>query len=541
MILPANLDDKVPVRCNTSDVLIHGNIRFSRSLPLPWLQLSESVLDEPVMIVGGGPSVRAFLPAIKAQQQAGWKVCALNGAMTMLAEIGVKPDYFVMLDARLVNVKFLYGANAEHYLIASQCHPAVFEVLEGENVTLWHPNFPGIKDIIGDTTCALIGGGTTVGLQAMSIMYVIGHRQIHLYGFDSSYSNGMGHAYPQPANDGERTEEYFVGGKSFTAASWMVRQVMEFQSTAAQLAHAGCEIAVHGFGLLPEMARQLTLPDTDTLDAVYDLSLSPASWDFIPWLVRAEMARKRSGFKKLAVSFLPGPKNGFRDDPLPDYDKRQILENVMRPAIALIGAVEGKATAGWRSGYTVNQIVEDSNKGEAVPVFSAPQWARDKIAAQLKNRTPVVIVLREAQHWPKRNSNMADWLKFAAELGDVIFVRDTAKADEPLEGFHTHPEASRDINVRLALYEHASVVMGVNNGPMTILEFMNVPFLQFKKTVPDYPPSAREWIEKFIGIPFGGQHPWHNAKQRIVWADDTYAAIKQAYIDLHRQPLAATG
>ena len=40
MIVPSNLDDTIPVVCNTEDHEIFGNITAAVALDLPWLQLS---------------------------------------------------------------------------------------------------------------------------------------------------------------------------------------------------------------------------------------------------------------------------------------------------------------------------------------------------------------------------------------------------------------------------------------------------------------------------------------------------------------------
>ena len=53
-----------------------------------------------------------------------------------------------------------------------------------------------------DKPVHLIGGGTTVGLLAMSLAFLRGFRKIHLYGFDSCYRGDEHHAYAQNLNDG---------------------------------------------------------------------------------------------------------------------------------------------------------------------------------------------------------------------------------------------------------------------------------------------------------------------------------------------------
>lgn len=256
MIIPSNLDEMFPAVCNTEDGEIWANVRHACSLDLPWLQVSD-VCEGVAVIVGGGPSLRSTLPIVRAQKAAGAKLFAINGTMRFLSEQGIEADYFVMLDARAGNLRFIDHRPNVEYLIASQCAPSAFELLKGENVTLWHPNYPGVQEIIGERLCALIGGGTTVGLQAMSIAYAKGFRQIHLHGFDSSYAEGDGHAYKQDLNDADEAEEYRVGRQKFMAAPWMLRQAVEFQGAVAQLANDGTEVHVHGSGLLPAIAHEI--------------------------------------------------------------------------------------------------------------------------------------------------------------------------------------------------------------------------------------------------------------------------------------------
>lgn len=257
MILPSNLDDCIPIVCNTADSELLANVRVATALNLPWLQLEDGRLEK-VLIVGGGPSVKAFLPTIIFLAQAGAKVMAVNGAMKMLNSVGCDVDYFVLLDARQESVDFLSG-DANEYLIAAQCPPEAFNAVQGKRTVLWHPNVRGVAEIVGDRECILIAGGNTVGLQAMSISYAMGFRDIHLYGFDSSYANGEGHAYRQHQNDQDEPEEYTVNGKTFLAAPWMARQAIEFQTSAKQLADGDATITVHGTGLLPEIAKAMTI------------------------------------------------------------------------------------------------------------------------------------------------------------------------------------------------------------------------------------------------------------------------------------------
>ena len=261
MIRSSNLDETIPIVCNTRDSEIFANVKAAVSRDLPVLHVSDPH-DRVAVIVGGGPSLKRQLAHLDAHKAQGHEIFTLNGTMGALHSAGIRSDYYVMLDARPVNLPFLDHLEADHFLIASQCAPAAFDKLTGEDVTLWHPNYPGLAEYIGDDDCALIGGGTTVGLQAISIAYAMGYRQIHIYGFDSSYSGDEGHAYVQHQNDNDPRAEYWVAGEKFIAAPWMARQAMEFQEASRQLADGDAELYVHGDGLLPAIAKRMSAPLT---------------------------------------------------------------------------------------------------------------------------------------------------------------------------------------------------------------------------------------------------------------------------------------
>lgn len=254
MIAPENLDEIIPITCNAGDDVVRDNVLVACTLDLPWLEMADPH-GRAAIVVGGGPSMRQLRPTIKALQQNGGDLFATNGVLPTLAEVDVVADYHVLLDARPENARFVTGPEARHYLVASQCHPSLFQLISGRPATIWHPAYPEIDDWIGHREAVLIGGGTTVGLQAMSLAYALGYRKLHLFGFDSSYSGaGEGHAYRQDLNDADEREEFRVGDRKFIAAPWMVRQAVEYQTAATQLIDGGAEIYVHGSGLLPTVA-----------------------------------------------------------------------------------------------------------------------------------------------------------------------------------------------------------------------------------------------------------------------------------------------
>jgi uncharacterized Rossmann fold enzyme len=247
--------------CNTDTERLTKNVRSAIDRLIPWLKLQEPHAGH-VAIIGGGPSMADKFGEIAWRKSMGQQVWALNGTASYLRERGIIPDAHVIVDARPENAAFLDGAASDtmHYL-ASQCDPEVFKA--AERVTLWHAHSPGMVEMLtGLQETSLVGGGSTVGLQALVIAYILGYRKIHLYGFDSSYREDEHHAYPQGLNANEVTVNALVGDRTFKAAPWMVQQAEEFMTTAAELERDGTVITVHGDGLLPYMANELPRPMT---------------------------------------------------------------------------------------------------------------------------------------------------------------------------------------------------------------------------------------------------------------------------------------
>lgn len=258
----------------------------------------------------------------------------------------------------------------------------------------------------------------------------------------------------------------------------------------------------------------------------YNLANGPLGFDFLIWLVDAEMTRRAAGAPApLKVAFY----KGLDAEKRMQHDNREMWENkVFRPCIDLIGAVyDERALYGHNKHLFVSRdIVKMAQEGQEVPKlkskgnYDLPEGA-------------VTITLRESEQWPHRNSNLNEWKKFARELKDrVIFVRDTSQAYGPIDGFETCPLASTNLDARMALYERSKVNLFVSNGPAALALFSDKPWLQFVQTEPDsshYTPNTRKFWKESAGIEVGSQYPWSSPNQRMVWEKDTYENIKSAY------------
>lgn len=248
---------KMPVmtqEVNTKSSIVIDNIKHSSRLDIPWLDVVKEHKDIAV-IVGGGPSLKSTLHEIRALVAKGATVFALNGAAKHLICEGIPVHHQIILDARKENASFIVPV--ESYYIASTCAPELFEGLQ--NVTLFHPHVLNISEYLPENgkPLHLIGGGSSIGMIAPPLVYTQGHREMHFFGYDSSYKDGEHHAYPQSLNDNEVTVDVVCSGKTFKCAAWMVTQAEEFQKLATNLAELGCEIMVHGSGLIPHIAWQM--------------------------------------------------------------------------------------------------------------------------------------------------------------------------------------------------------------------------------------------------------------------------------------------
>ncbi len=299
--------------------------------------------------------------------------------------------------------------------------------------------------------------------------------------------------------------------------------------------------------------------------ACYNAAAWSLGFDFLVWLIDAEMYRLRhNGPAPLRVGFWFGTK------PETDlnYDKRLFwYENVFRPALALIGAVEDEAAIGGRRSavLTSRPICQAARDGEAVPRFKAPDFSRKCVANVPCNsaacqalgacayddppaydpdrpyvdQPPVTITLREAGNWEHRNSDLSAWYRFALNLrafGErVVFIRDTAKAFEPIAGFETAPEASLDLGARMAMYQSARANLFVANGPATLAIYSDRPWLMFVPVEPEdspYLPNRASFWSEQQGVAVGEQYPWSLPSQRLIWERASYDAICRAWAEL---------
>ena len=174
---------KITGQCVADDDTLFAHMDAAIARGYPQVVHNQHAHAGPILLVASAPSVTGQLELIKKMQAAGAPVVAIKGAHDWLIDNGVIPDYALAIDPQEHRIAFYKPHKAVRYMIASQCHPAMFDNLEGCDVTIWHPYIT--KGQNRPTNVMLIGGGTTSGLRAISLFYVRGYRQFELFGFDS--------------------------------------------------------------------------------------------------------------------------------------------------------------------------------------------------------------------------------------------------------------------------------------------------------------------------------------------------------------------
>jgi len=527
---------KVEVDCNTPDVRLFDNVAKNATRGLDEVCIAKPSAT-PALIVGGGPSIADELPKIRDMQARGWPVFALNNAAKFLHDFGIMPDYQIILDAREANVGFI-GPHARHLLLASQCAPIMFDRAAeiGIPVTLWHPLIEGLGQHIPNKRACFIGGGTTVGLSGLCLVHTLGHREIHLFGYDSSHRFNKGHAYDQPMNATDEVVTVSVNSRRFQASITMAAQVAKFKELAAHLSELGTSLHLYGDGLLQTVWREMQRRASQrVLSAVYDLGSSPPTYDFISFLGEAEKARIEGGFDVLDVYFQPGPMRGFRDDALPPSpEKREcMLHRICVPACRLLPSVRHVAILREREPVEGDVFPKEwaidvpiSHYGtqhfrSALPCLRATDWARAKVGKDFAGKY-VTITVRESEYWPQRNSNLVAWAQVADWLRgrgyEVVWVPDTESHGRG------YAPAAFDIDIRMALYEGAALNLGVSNGPMALFLYSSVPYILFRLLDETTPATTAAFWRKC------GVEPGTNLTRNgvCVWEPDDYEVIVNA-------------
>ncbi len=280
--------------------------------------------------------------------------------------------------------------------------------------------------------------------------------------------------------------------------------------------------------------------------ALYDMSMCPASYDFLTFCIVAK-AQCKAMNEKCHVIFKQDFSKPNRK-PYPVKEKMFRMSHVLFPICTAMGlsySTEGsmevfpniEESQMLRSKDCPYQLLQILNQYKETPLeWPQPSERAKEMVRKEFPEPPVVITLRET-YTEGRNSNLNEWLAFGDyvyESNEIVFVRDTSKwnellPDEEFSLLSTFPIASIDLDIRLALYQHAKINFSVGGGPTILLHCsQEIPYRTFKMLYEGYKSSASEFLTK-MGFPSGSQFPWHTKDQKVIWEDDTFENLKHEY------------
>lgn len=265
---------------NTDDETILANIRSSIRRGHQQVRPYPENGDR-IVLVGGGPSLASTLPELRQLIFEGAKLVTVNGAYQWCIDHNLHPKTQIVMDARASNARFVEPAVPHcNYLLASQCHPAIWDAVEGrERVRIFHAatgGADGIKTLLDDYYLGQwigIGGGTTVATRAIWLMRTLGYLRFDLFGVDCCWMDKVHHAYAQPENNRDKRIPFKVRpagreepSRIFHCAPWHVKQLEDFLQEI-RINHSRFLLNVHGDGLLAYVLQDLA-GDEMTLEQI---------------------------------------------------------------------------------------------------------------------------------------------------------------------------------------------------------------------------------------------------------------------------------
>ena len=246
--------------CLISDETVRDHQKSCLNRELPELT-GRPEHDGVAVIIGGSPSLDWYLDDIRSLMADGAQTFAVNGAYKHLLSQGIVPGVCVLADGLPEVAGYVRGHHpGTRFLVASQCHPDVFDALEGADVTVWHcwngaDNEEHLKRLLTERygqAWVIVAGGTTVALRCLNIGHLCGYRTFRMYGVDSSFLNGRTHAYDMPEQP--TTFPLFCAGRTFHATGGMAEQANLFGRFYRTL-FWDCDIRAYGPGLIPHICR----------------------------------------------------------------------------------------------------------------------------------------------------------------------------------------------------------------------------------------------------------------------------------------------
>jgi len=228
-----------------------------------------------MVYIGGGPSIRQFLPEIKGRcESEQYDVYTSNMTCGWLLSQGVRPNIHIIVDPKqrkVHDLDYLDEHEPVELLLGMQCHPDLFDRAKekGAKVRKFLATSVTGEDGKSDREAALaactpedptflgIGGGSMCGTRMIYLAAAMGYRTIEFYGVDGSIEKREDnvvncYAYNKPRGEHVLETELASGRKFFTTMT-LARQGEELVALRDRL--PGLNVKFHGDTLMAEQNR----------------------------------------------------------------------------------------------------------------------------------------------------------------------------------------------------------------------------------------------------------------------------------------------
>lgn len=211
-----------------------------------------------VAVVGGGPSASEHADDIFAHET----IIACGSAHQFFVDHvchkkqGRAPDFATSCDGHPSAKKYVqYQFPHTTYLLATNCEPALFDLLRCRNVMTWLNHAAVFPEPEGKC----ISGGSTITSRSINMAIAMGFYGIDVYGFDLSYRGDVQHAYDTPGDEDTNPTVAMVDGcdRFFYTSHQFFKESQYVREMWINFWHA-FDIKIHGDGMLPELFRQLS-------------------------------------------------------------------------------------------------------------------------------------------------------------------------------------------------------------------------------------------------------------------------------------------
>lgn len=228
---------------------IPGHIKANCERIKDRLTKVEESLEEPIAIVGYGPTLKKFWNRIKEFKT----ILSTSGAHKFLVDRDVIPTYHVDVDFRARKALHTKESHPDiEYLFASIVHPEMLDNVEGKRTKLWHIALKGIeypdKELV-------LQSYWDVGQEAILVAKALGYRNLHLFGYDYAFEvdSGLTHAGVHNGIPGTRVFAK-CGNRFYQTSDSLARGVMTF--TKLMEDNPDLNLSIYSDGLLSAYLTQ---------------------------------------------------------------------------------------------------------------------------------------------------------------------------------------------------------------------------------------------------------------------------------------------